>query len=83
MKFPWSMPKLNPLDYRTLVCIFERDGFRQVRQEGSHIVMKKDGALRALVIPAYDAVPVFVIRNNMRTAGMDRDRFFELLSLCS
>ena len=77
------MPKLNPLDYRTLVCIFERDGFRQVRQEGSHIILKKSGVTRALVVPAYDAVPVFVIRNNMRTAGMTRERFFELLAQCA
>ncbi|MCB9383396.1 MAG: type II toxin-antitoxin system HicA family toxin [Bryobacterales bacterium] len=76
------MPKLNPLDYRTLVCIFERDGFRQVRQEGSHIVLKKAGMLRPLVIPAYGTVPVFIIRNNMRTAGMDRERFFQLLKEC-
>jgi hypothetical protein len=27
-------------------------------------------------------VPVFVIRNNMRTAGMDRERYFELLKQC-
>ena len=77
------MPKLNPLDFRTLVCIFERDGFRQVCQEGSHIVLKKPGVTRSLVIPAYDAVPVFAIRNNMPTAGMGRERVFSLLKDCS
>jgi predicted RNA binding protein YcfA (HicA-like mRNA interferase family) len=76
------MPKLSPLDYRTLVCIFERDGFRQVRQEGSHLILKKPGVVRSLVIPAYESIPVFVIRNNMRTAGMGRERFFELLADC-
>jgi hypothetical protein len=32
------------------------------------------------VIPKYAAVPVFVIKNNLRTAGMSRERYFELLS---
>jgi len=31
------------------------------------------------VIPMYRAVPVFIIKNLLRTAGMNRDRYFELL----
>jgi len=33
-----------------------------------------------VVIPAYAAVPVSIIRNVMRTANMDRERYFALLS---
>lgn len=35
---------------------------------------------RPLVIPTYDQVPVFVIRNNLRTAGMSRDEYLRLLA---
>jgi hypothetical protein len=34
---------------------------------------------RPVVIPKYAAVPVFIIKNNLRTAGISRDRYFELL----
>lgn len=73
------MAKLSPIDYRKLVKIFELDGAKVVGQEGSHIVLTKLGAKRRLVIPTYKEVPVFIIKNNMRTASMSRDRYLELL----
>jgi len=73
------MPKFGPVPYQRLVKVFEADGFRCVRIEGDHMVFTKHGVLRPIVIPKYAAVPVFVIRNNLRTAGMSRDRYFKLL----
>lgn len=43
----------------------------------------RDGVPRPLVIPHYEAVPVFIIKNLLRTAGMSRERYFELLDECS
>jgi len=74
------MPKLSPISYRELVKVFEADGFQCVRIEGDHMVFTKPGIIRPVVIPKYSAVPVFVIKNNLRTAGMSRDRYFELLN---
>ncbi len=74
------MPKLSPVSYKQLVRVFEADGFRWVRTEGDHMVYTKPGVLRPVVIPKYAAVPVFVIKNNLRTAGMSRERYFELLN---
>jgi hypothetical protein len=34
---------------------------------------------RPLVIPVYREIPVFIIRNLLRTAGMSRERYFDLL----
>jgi hypothetical protein len=31
------------------------------------------------VIPAYHEVPVFIIKNLLRSAGMSRERYLELL----
>ncbi len=73
------MPRLSPVSYKVLVRIFERDGFRCVREEGDHLIFTKPGVLRPIVIPKYSAVPVFIIRNNLRCAGMSRERYFELL----
>lgn len=55
------------------------DGFRCVRQEGDHLIYTKPGVLRPVVIPKSLGVPVFIIQNNLRTAGMSRERYFELL----
>jgi hypothetical protein len=39
----------------------------------------KAGVRRPLVIPLYREVPVFIIKNLLRTSGMSRERYFELL----
>jgi len=43
------------------------------------MVYTKTGILRPIVIPKYAAIPVFIIKNNLRSAGISRDRYFELL----
>jgi predicted RNA binding protein YcfA (HicA-like mRNA interferase family) len=73
------VPKLAPTSWQVQEAIFLADGFRFVRQVGSHRAYGKAGVLRPVVIPACPAVPVSIIRNNMRTAGMTRERYFELL----
>jgi predicted RNA binding protein YcfA (HicA-like mRNA interferase family) len=72
--------RLAPLHYETLVRLFELDGFALKRKKGDHIIMTKAGVKRPLVIKTSPRlVPVTHIRTNMTTAGMSRERFFELL----
>jgi hypothetical protein len=74
------LPKITPIPYRMLVKIFELDGFLVRGHEGDHITMVKPGVIRPLVIKTSPHnVPVTHIRTNMTTAGMSRDRYFELL----
>lgn len=73
------MSALRPVHYSTLVKVFERDGFLFDRQRGDHLIYTKPGVMRPLVIPAYHEVPVFVIKNLLRTAGMSRELYLELL----
>lgn len=73
------MSAIAPVPYATLVRVFEKDGFVFRRQHGDHLIYTKAGVSRPLVIPAYSAVPVFIIKNLLRTAGMSRERYFELL----
>lgn len=74
------MPKITPVDYRILIRIFELDGFTVKRQKGDHIVMTKPGVPRPVVITTSPRrVPVTHIRTNLTTAGMSRERYFELL----
>jgi hypothetical protein len=34
---------------------------------------------RPLVIPDWDEVPVFIIKNNLKSAGISREEYFALL----
>lgn len=73
------MPKLSPTDWQTQVRVFEKYSCVFVRQRGAHLVYDHPKARRPIVIPKYDEVPVTVIRANMRTVGMTRDEYFQLL----
>lgn len=72
-------PKITPVDWQTLVKIFEADGFTQDGTKGSHIRLVKPGVLRPVIIPKYDEIGLDIITSNMRTAGMSRERYFALL----
>jgi predicted RNA binding protein YcfA (HicA-like mRNA interferase family) len=76
------MPPLRPVDYRTLAKVFEQDDFTFNRQCGDHLIYTKPGVRRPLVIPMYKELPVFIIKNLLRTAGMSRERYFDLLKNC-
>jgi predicted RNA binding protein YcfA (HicA-like mRNA interferase family) len=73
------MPPLRPVSYRTLARVFEQDGFAFTRQHGDHLIYTKAGVKRPLVIPIYSEVPVFIVKNLLRTAGMSREQYFQLL----
>ena len=73
------MSRFSPVFYKTLCRVLEADGFRLIRQEGDHLIYTKAGVLRPVVIPKYSSVPVFIVKNNLRTAGISRERYFELL----
>ncbi len=76
------MPRITPVNWKVLECIFLADGFVFERQEGSHRTYKKEGILRPVVIPTHKEVDTEIIKSNMRTANMPRERYFELLALC-
>ncbi len=73
------MPKFAAVEWKTLERIFLATGFQFARQEGSHRSYLKQGVARPVVIPTYREVPVFIIRNNLKTAGISRDEYFNLL----
>ena len=73
------MPKIVPIHWRRLEKVVLSVGFQFARQEGSHRSYTKPGVLRPIIIPTYDEVPVSIIRNNLRTAGITRENYFILL----
>lgn len=74
------MPRITPISGRRLVRLFEKAGFTVVRVRGDHIIMTREGCPRPLVIPDRSHLPVFIIRNNLRSAGIARQEYFRLLA---
>jgi predicted RNA binding protein YcfA (HicA-like mRNA interferase family) len=57
------------------VRVLEAEGFALVRERGDHMIFSKPGVLRPLVVPRYDALPIFIIKNALRTAQISRERY--------
>ena len=74
------MPKFTVENWRTLEAVFLAAGFRFARQVGSHRHYVKAGVTRPVTIPVYRDVPVHIIQNNLKTAGISRDEYFEILA---
>lgn len=73
------MPQITPVSYKKLCKVFEFEGFKFLRQKGDHLIYVKDGVPRPLVIPKHENIPVFIIKDNLRTGRISRERYFELL----
>jgi predicted RNA binding protein YcfA (HicA-like mRNA interferase family) len=58
--------------------VFEGAGFQCVRIEGDHFGYVKQGVPRLVVIPDWDRVPIFIIKNKLRTAVLSREDCFGL-----
>jgi len=74
--------KIVPIHYKKLIKTFEMEGFIVSRQKGDHISTTKAGCPRPLIIKTSPRlVPVTHphIRTNMATAGLTREKYFELL----
>ena len=73
------MSAIRPTTYQVQVKIFEAAGCGYVRTQGDHLVYSYPGAMRPVVIPNYQEVPAFIIKNNMKVIGMTRDQYFQFL----
>ena len=75
------MSHIAPVHFKKLVRVFELSGFVLDRREGDHLVYVKEGIKRPVVIPTYNQVPVFIIKNNLRSARISREEYFRLLKV--
>ena len=75
------MPRLPRVSGRQAIRALERLGFEQVRQRGSHVVLRRkstDGD-DGCVIPLHDELAVGTLRAILRHAGVTPDEFVENL----
>jgi predicted RNA binding protein YcfA (HicA-like mRNA interferase family) len=65
------MPKLPVLSGQDLVKALQRLGFEQVRQRGSHVVMRRGSA--GCVVPMHKEVKTGTLAGILRQAGVTQD----------
>ena len=63
-------PSLPILKGRDVVRVFESLGWQVARQNGSHIIMIKEGEIVTLSIPDHREVARGTLRNLIRMAGL-------------
>ena len=72
------MPPLPALRGREVAAIFESMGWTIARQQGSHIIMTKEGAIATLAIPAHKEVAKGTLRSLIRAAGITVQEFLDV-----
>ena len=67
------MPKLRVLSGRELCRLLEESGFQQVRQRGSHVIMRKDRV--SFPVPLHRAIDRGTLAAIIRQSGLARSLF--------
>jgi len=73
--------KLPILSAKEIIKALEKDGFRVIRQKGSHISLykKSDDKIHLVVVPDKKEVKSGTLLSILRQAGMSREKFLELV----
>jgi predicted RNA binding protein YcfA (HicA-like mRNA interferase family) len=70
--------KLPVLSGRDLIQLLQKNGFKIVRQKGSHVSMHK-GELKT-VIPLHDELAKGTLMGILKQCGLSKDNLLEFLS---
>jgi predicted RNA binding protein YcfA (HicA-like mRNA interferase family) len=72
------LTRLAGISGRKAVRAFERAGFIAGKTEGSHVTLKRPG-YPVIVIPLHREVSPFLLRSQIRRAGLTDEEFRKLL----
>jgi len=70
--------RLPVLSGRECVRALARAGFRQVRQEGSHLILRRDDPFAQVVVPDHRTLDRGTLRAIIRQASLTVDDFVAL-----
>jgi len=68
---------MRPIDYRAFCRYIESKGCRYIRTKGSHMIFKREGLKRPLVIPKDKEISTKVIRTNLQTLEISTKQYEE------
>lgn len=73
------MPRLSPIEWKKFEKFLLYIGCTFKRQKGDHRVYWRKGLNRPIILPTYKNLPIFIIRNNLRTLGISIEEYLEIL----
>lgn len=73
------MGNLRNISGKQAVKVFEKAGWEQIGQVGSHVVMVKSGIRVNLSIPQHKELSVGTLRALIRNANLTVDEFLKLI----
>jgi predicted RNA binding protein YcfA (HicA-like mRNA interferase family) len=73
------VPKLPAISGRECAQALQKAGFRFIRQNGSHMVYRRDEPFAQVVIPDHKELDAGTLRGIIRGAGLSVEEFLELL----
>jgi len=73
------MPRITPIPWRKFEKFLFYIGCTFERQEGDHRIYDRPGLTRPVVVPRYRSLPVFIIKNNLRTLGLSHEQYLSIL----
>lgn len=73
------MSKLPSISGKKCVKALKKIGFYQKRQEGSHIIMRRDKPFAQVVVPNHSEIAKGTLRNIIRDIELSVEDFIELL----
>jgi len=74
-------PRLRRVSGQAAIRALEKLGFVQVRQRGSHVVLRKQtaGGTAGCVVPLHRELAIGTLRGILRQAGVTQEEFMEEL----
>lgn len=73
------MDKIGKISWQRFEKFLLKIGCEFQGQTGSHRKYKKEGLLRPIIVPCDDELPQFIILNNLRTLGIPKKVFVEMI----
>jgi predicted RNA binding protein YcfA (HicA-like mRNA interferase family) len=69
--------RLRVFSGRELCQLLSQNGFQQVRQRGSHVVMQQraEGSTITVPVPLHDAIRIGTLQSIIRQSGLAREIF--------
>ena len=73
------MPSLKPISWKKFEKFVLYVGCKFERKRGDHRVYNRDDLKRPVIFPEDQEIPVFIIRNNLRTLGIGHNEYLAIL----
>ncbi|MBI3859722.1 MAG: type II toxin-antitoxin system HicA family toxin [Thaumarchaeota archaeon] len=70
-----SSKRLPVVSWRDVVKVLGKNGFRIVRQSGSHIALSSLDGKRRVIVPRHDEIKPGTLLNIIEQAGLTKDTF--------